>query len=483
MSADFAERTRNKRGEFATVRNPLDYYEIVRDVALAAAKRDDDPLKDPAMVTQRLWDAARHLLTSKWHVIPCAREICRQLADREGVSYAWPQLLADVFDPDCNFVQTHAQRLSAPDRTISDDHVYWALNSVARAVGTRTLRPNEYESGRKQLLEQAGSKTRRLRELQMVLPTGNQITTHCRESWDRALEIAMLASRSTTPPSHVEALRVASAIGLFYLEHGYLPTSAQLQVFARRNRFGCQSFGGKHWEAWCAEAVAMIKAQGLPEPSPYPSKAIPAEWQRVALDATVLPSRHIGGYSRLQVLEAVREFKLALGAGEAPSDRRYRAFSRRRAGVPSLQVIKTHGGIAVLLFDLADPDWRAGALASSENGDRVIAATNGRTTIRKPVRRNPEQRIKFVRLLSDHGPMGNLALAKKLGVTRPRVSQLFMELERRGLAETTKQNRRSPDQRYQLTATGVESLGDEPALRELLQTALVPSRPHDRQSG
>jgi hypothetical protein len=84
----------------------------------------------------------------------------------------------------------------------------------------------------------------------------------------------------------------------------------------------------------------------------------------------VLPPRQINRYTRVRVLEAVHDFKLMLSAGETPTDRRYRAFSHHRPGVPSLRVIKTHGGLATLLADLAHPEWRARALTSEEKQRR-----------------------------------------------------------------------------------------------------------------
>ena len=50
---------RDERGQYVTERNPYVLFEIVREVrGAAAARRDPDPFKDSATVSQAAWNAA-----------------------------------------------------------------------------------------------------------------------------------------------------------------------------------------------------------------------------------------------------------------------------------------------------------------------------------------------------------------------------------------------------------------------------------------
>src|SRR5436309_4326047 len=89
---------RDPGGRYATVRNPLVLFEIVREVALVAARRDGDPFKDPRAVAQAAWNSARRALAEQYEHIPQANEVCRQLCDRNGKPWPWRDLLALVFD-------------------------------------------------------------------------------------------------------------------------------------------------------------------------------------------------------------------------------------------------------------------------------------------------------------------------------------------------------------------------------------------------
>jgi DNA-binding MarR family transcriptional regulator len=484
LSGDSAQRVRNTRGEFATLRHPIESYAIVREGALLAAQHDDDELKDPGKVTQRAFDQVRHALESKWGApIPRASEICRLLRDYEGRPYPWQKLLDTVFKNSVDFAQHHAQRMSRPDRTLSDEIVYWSINMVANLLRTRTLRPSEYEAGRKRLLEQSGLTVRSREALARVLPTADQLIAHC-GSWDKALVIGELEPRAELPPRpSLQVVDAAAAIARFYDADGYLPSEEQLRVFQRREDIACEDWTGKRWEEWCDEASALITAQGLPTPNRYPSKLPPPGWQPLKLDPTALPSKHGAQYTLLQVLEAVHEFKLNLRRGETPTDTRYKAFAHQKNRLPSLGVIKSRGGIKSLLAEIArNPNWRDDAIHAEEARqaskraatvaaqELAAGARDAQRSARKPRPRNPERRMNFLVALRDRGALPSRELAAELEVSRVTVWNIATELEQRGLVARTQPYPSSPDQRYALTVSGEEMLGDEPALRELLSS-------------
>lgn len=482
MTRTSGKPLRNRRGAFATPLSAVDLYPLVREIAELAVELGDDPLKDPATVSQRGWDNASRVRASQTgRTIPEAREICVRLHDYAERAFPWGELLATVFQEKINFTQFHAARLSEPDRAISDRHVYWALTQIAHERDQSSLRPNEYEAGRQQLLEQAGRHTPHRRALERALPTRNQIATHS-GGWDRALEIAGLEPRAATPPRVAEALAVPDAIGLFFLFNGHLPSVPEFKAFLEEKDLACQASANRPWKDWCADAAAQIRQQGLSEPNPYPNKGPPLDWQPVDLDLSGFPRRRISDYSRLQTLEAVYEFKLALRAAETPTDRRYKAFARGKYGVPDLIVLTRHGGLTTLLRELAQPDWHEKALQDEQTRQEEIAiaraaADEHKQFVRKQrrrqrQRRNPETRMRFLTQLRDRGPLANRELAEALNLVRMSVWKLFSELEQRGLVETTEENPRSPSQRYRLTAAGDKALLDEPTLRDLLARPL-----------
>jgi DNA-binding MarR family transcriptional regulator len=312
------------------------------------------------------------------------------------------------------------------------------------------------------------------------------------------LEIAKLEPRSATPTRR-ESSSVSEAIAVFFSAEGYLPERDQLRVFASREDFPVKASKDKPWHEWCAEASDLIEAQRRPRPNPYPSKIPPEGWQPRKVDVSGLPYRQKRDFTRLQVLEAVLEFKLGLRHGETPTNRRYKAFAngRSRAAlgknrVPSLKVIIGHGGLTALLRELAQPDWREQAdreQALREQEAREAKVTeNVATPARKPVeqkprRRDPRTRMKFLVALRDHGPLATHRLAEILAVSRMSIWKVSNDLKERGLVKTTEENPHSPNQRYTLTVAGREALEDEPALRELLTSPVATAAESDERAG
>jgi DNA-binding MarR family transcriptional regulator len=216
--------------------------------------------------------------------------------------------------------------------------------------------------------------------------------------------------------------------------------------------------------------------RGLPTPNPYPSKVPPPDWQPRDVDLSRLAARRPHRYSHLQVLEAVHEFKLSFRAGDAASTSRYRGFARGRDGIPDLIVLNRHGGLAALLTELLQPDWREKARNLDLDGESERMRARAEAAERKKAKRGakphggrkPEPRMRFLVLLRDGGPLPPRDLMKGLDLSRMRVWQLFVELEQMGFVEGTEKNSRSSNQRYRLTTFGREALQNEAALRELL---------------
>jgi Winged helix-turn-helix DNA-binding len=438
-----SEGSRDAGGRFATVRDRLVLFEIVQEVALVAARLDPDPYKEPTTVAQSAWNSARHSLRSRYGHIPQANEVCRQLPDRHGRPWPWRDLLELVFDEQRDAKKTWEERLSELDRPISHEHVYFALNFVRRQLGPdAALRfPHQYEEARTRLLEDAHELDSTQEALRQRLPTRGQIETACAGSWERALELAGLQSSGGEAEKGTPIPVIEAVLG-FYEEHGYLPTRLELVETARREGVLLERTGDEPWFTFIERAQQLARERGLPEPPPYGTKPAgpDAENERGETVGTK------GFYSRVQVLERVREFAATLPPATSATDKRWREFQRDRAGVPSLNVIRRHGGLRELLREASRPDWRRRAEAWDEQA--VTAPRGGLGRPRSPKREEVEM------LLRERGEASARELAEALGYTVDNVRRYLRQLKRAGRIEPTHEFARARNQRYRPAGVG-----------------------------
>jgi hypothetical protein len=346
---------RAKSGRFLARRNPLALYEIVHEVAIVAARRDDQSRKDPRLVAQAAFNSARRALEPVYGSIPQAHEICRQLSDRSGLPFPWRELLDLVFDDSRDNKRVHEERLSEPDRPLSERHVVVALIRIAYHLGRETLLPHEYDEGRQTLLAAASSRAQR-ELLARQLPTRGQIEQYCGRDWDRALAIAGLSPRPAAEPPRAAGLPLIEAIVLFYAGHGYLPTSAELEDNARESGHSLESRKGRVWRDYIDAAQDEIAERGMPTPPAYGMKVASEGWPAVEVNFTDAPKRRQRRYDHIQVLEAVGRFVAALGS-QSPTHSRYRSFARQTSA-PSLKVIVAHGGLDELVAEVGRSGWQ-----------------------------------------------------------------------------------------------------------------------------
>jgi len=431
------ERARDEDGRYATVRNRLVLFEIIREVALVAARRDPDPFKNPTTVAQSSWNSARRTLTSRYGHIPQANEVCRQLCDRDGTPWPWRDLLELVFDKRRDPKKTWEERLSEPDRLISEEHVYFALNFVLRQLGPGAqLRfAHQYEEAREQLLQQAKTIGTSVDALKGRLPTRGQIETACGGSWERALGLARLQPQSGVD-DRGEPTPIVEAVLRFYEDEGYLPTQIELVDAPRREGILLEQAAGEPWFAAVGEAQRKASELGLPEPPPYGTRPSAAN---VGSRRSERPGTK-GFYTRMHVLERVREFEAALPAATSATDKRWREFQRARAGVPSLNVIRRHGGLRELLPEASRPDWRERAEKWDEQ-----AVTAPRGTLGRP-RSDKGEHVET--LLRERGEASARELAEALGYSVENVRYFLRQLKKAGRVEPTHNFERARNQRY-----------------------------------
>jgi hypothetical protein len=92
-------------------------------------------------------------------------------------------------------------RRSIPDKPTSPEQASFALCYIAGRLRQRTVRPEEYEQTREQLLEEASTRSAQdHRALHDLLPPLSQINGLYANDWDAALDEAELERRPPTPP-------------------------------------------------------------------------------------------------------------------------------------------------------------------------------------------------------------------------------------------------------------------------------------------
>ena len=192
----------------------------------------------------------------------------------------------------------------------------------------------------------------------------------------------------------------------FYAEYGYLPGSRQLVNHCREANVALEARGKKAWAEWIEEAVDCIANYGLPPPPPY-GAGPPDDWRPIEVDVGALPPRVSWSYSRVEVIEAVREFERGLPAtANRGSQALWRAFSRRNPAAPSAGVITKHGGLVALLDEASRPDWQERAQAyEAEHGrsGKPARRQSRRSTNRGVTKKGLSRRVAILKTLDDGG--------------------------------------------------------------------------------
>lgn len=377
------------------------------------------------------WNAARRSCEPTYGPIPQAHEVCRQLADRDGNPFSWRELRALVFDDTRDIKKTHEERLSEQDRPVTDKHVYWALNRIANVLRKKTLVQHEYEEKREEMLR-AASGTRLGATLRLQLPTRGQIENACGRSWDRALEIARLDPRRRVG-NPAKRMPLVEAMLLFYQGHAYLPTEAELVEAAKRQGIALERDRRRSWPDYVEKAREIASARGFREPPPYGASIGSNEGDNTR--------RRGGKYPRVEVVAWVREFAATLPAHTPATNKRWKAFQRGRSGIPSLNVLIRHGGLAALLKEATHPDWerRAELWDASERKPR-----------RRRGRPKSPKRQQLLSAIEARVEASAGALADQLEWPLETVRYYLRVLKRAGEVAAVKKHPQAKDQTYRL---------------------------------
>lgn len=308
---------------------------------VAAVARVADPGR-PAQVSQRAWDAAR--ASAGFADAPTAKQVSARLR------LPWRGCLAIALASDLDLDQSLGRRFGEPDDpTLGVEAIRAALRTVALRLKKRTLSIADYTSERREML----SAVRRalLHPGELTLPTEGQIR-RVAGSWEQALILAGLEPRPT--PAGSKGLSIVEALDLHLEAHGFLPSTRQLERFARAQGFALAkrrrcyadyfselATARAEWGKWTPAAVPT--RGGLPEPDYEADGMLPAAEPR--------PGRRRKRWTRPECVTALQLFLDELPPGARPTQRRYQEAARKRAEFPSLRSLQTHGAFSELLAE------------------------------------------------------------------------------------------------------------------------------------
>ena len=358
--------------------------------------------------------------------------------DRDGKAWPWPDLLALVFDESRDSKKTWEERLSEPDREITDEHVYLALNFVADDLAKRTLLPREYEGKREQLLAASKRRGTSVEALKQRLPTRAQLETQA-GTWDRALQIAELDPR---PRRGKKAVGVGEAVLAFIERHGYLPAEAELVDEARWQGVSLKGTAGQPWMDVLDEAKRGALVRVVPEPSPYGTR-LSARKGADSRPSERIPTRGTK-YTRVQVLERVRYFQAALPPASSATNTRWVESRRGQDNVPSLHVIERHGGFQAHLREASLPDWRERA----EECDAAAIPPPGRGRPRS------DKAERLLAVIAERGEVSARELEEALSWPINDVRYYVRQLKKAGRIVTTHPHAQAKNQRYRPARKG-----------------------------
>lgn len=252
-------QARREDGRVVSAYSDSQLYTLVRKAAFKV--RPDYP----AEISVREFDAA---LDSIGHAdAPSARAICSRL--KRG----WPEIVELAIEPK-QHSKKRDDKQSEEAPWMTDRHLYFALNVVARFKGVETMTAHDYDlylaeylAQHKQPAHVLGSGARfptsnQILRLALKLPSKGAVTT-----WDRALVFAGL---KTVPVTNAKALTVVEAINL-YIEASFCEFyPSQDELLRLRSEFGIsmrEKEQGRKWSESLREALDGRTAAGLPVPT------------------------------------------------------------------------------------------------------------------------------------------------------------------------------------------------------------------------
>jgi len=299
--------------------------------AVAAIARTVDPLA-PERVTQRAYDAAR----AGYPSAPRAE----QTAKRFGLP--WPEVLKLVLS-DLDLTLSLTMRRQQRGRQFDANDVHAALSTVACELKTTKLSLNEYLHTRDRILVKA--RLAWLHRSEPVLPSLSHLYRTV-GSWTEALKLAGLES----PPQSQKGISIPEAIELCLEAHGALPTTRELDLFARVNGFALAS--PEPTAQYLVALRVRRETQGKWTPRTVPPLKQRPDYSRpVELGDVITRSPRKRQWTREDCIEALIRLIEETPKQQRVTQNRYHGWARGRGEVPSLGSVDRRGGFRELLAE------------------------------------------------------------------------------------------------------------------------------------
>lgn len=347
---------RGARGRASSRHSDGELYGLVRHIATWVNRRR------PTRVTMVEFDNAR--TGAHRPDAPSARAIAMRLG-RDGRSMPWAELLERACAEGSIEIRHGKEESAGGAPHLSEAHLYFALNAVAKHLGVRTLTPAGYDRGREQLIEaearrRTGRHPHQPHLLAELLPNSDQIRRIAAAtagdgvlrsgkpgrpsgaaSWDHALRIAGLEPRATTRDRRlVESMPTPEALHHFVEHNDRWPTENELRDFAEKADFALTRSRSGPWRDQLILARDYRADLGLESPE-IPEGDVPRRRRLTTINAPAsipgAPPRGGAGkgwVTREQCLDALQLFDEQLPPGEKRTRKRYAAFAIEH-GLPS----------------------------------------------------------------------------------------------------------------------------------------------------
>lgn len=288
-------------------------------------------------MSQRRWDQAREQ-SGRFAGLPLARDIARRLA------LPWREVLLLAHAP----TEQHAHRLgraqTRPEQDwLTDEHIAYALRTIAARLGTDTLTPAQYRAERARVL--AVSDTRWLHGRRLRLPTDEQIRLAAGD-WDRALALARLDRRPGRGDQGYgrHALTTGELLERCYQAHGTEPSALELRRFATANGIPWNPDKDRTWLQSLAAWKDDRRTQGLAVPDGPPPRHARPDYTRPVGAALPDEQRRRTWSNINDCLPFVIAYLEQLPPGARSTKLGYADWTRTQPNAPSSSCLDQHGG-------------------------------------------------------------------------------------------------------------------------------------------
>jgi Mn-dependent DtxR family transcriptional regulator len=456
------KQRRNAEGRLTSAIPAHALVDLVREVAVEAARSYSKDVRAPWEVEKGQWNLARQAWLDKRVSVPEAKNVLRTLKKHLGIpKLTWEKLLLVIFKGDADPYRALVARGMSSTPPISVESAIWALNPVAVRCSVLTF-PTiaAYEAARITLIKRSRGAERQL--LKRYLPEGVDIAKVC-GGWRQAQTLAGLIP---TEEMVVQIRRRGTPSGqlqlLHYARYGILGFRSDLNDLAESLNTRATQTRGKLWDKSLAEAAELIESLGLPAPPPYGAPT-PKGWTEIPidLDLDIKESRA----TRAEALAALGRCHDWLEGIATLTEHGYRAYYTYHPEEPQIRDLLAHGSFADLQRALAG--LGAGITDAAERRKSAQAKmvaqeeASQKQTQRNPTlqdvgraKQNEADRQRILVLLKQHGRLSKSAIVERLATTSDATKAMLRELRETDLICATEHKLHSKYQQYELTAEG-----------------------------